>query len=116
MQKTLSLAGLLVLTLTASAELLAQGSPKEDRVVRLMEEYTNAPGPTGDEGPVRDLVIRDLKGAGAEVSMDGMGSVIGVLHGASERPRIMVDAHMDEVGMMVQYVRPDGFVAFKSVA
>jgi endoglucanase len=109
------LAGLVLLAATAGIRLLAQGGANEDRVVRLMEEYTNAPGPSGYEGPVRDLVVRDLRAAGAEITIDGMGSVIGVVRGASDRPRIMVDTHMDELGLMVQYIRPDGFIAFKTL-
>jgi endoglucanase len=108
------LGSLLVLTLSAGLGLLAQGGSKEDPVMKLMEEYTNAPAPSGDEGEVRDLVVRDLHSAGAEVSIDGMGSVIGIVRGTSDRPRIMVDAHMDEVSLMVQYIRPDGFIAFKT--
>jgi putative aminopeptidase FrvX len=115
MRRVMILAGLWVLTATFGVGLLAQGGHKEDRVVRLMEEYTNAPGPSGYEGPVRELVVRDLRSAGAEVSIDGMGSVIGVVRGTSDRPRIMVDAHMDELGLMVQYIRPDGFIVFKTL-
>jgi putative aminopeptidase FrvX len=115
-RRAMILASLLGLTLSAGFTLPGQEGAKQDRVVRLMEEYTNAPGPSGDEGAVRDLVVRDLHSLGAEVSIDGMGSVIGVIHGASETPRIMVDAHMDEVGLMVEYIRPDGFVAFKAVS
>jgi endoglucanase len=109
------LAGLVLLAATAGAGLLAQSGANEDRVVRLMEEYTNAPGPSGYEGPVHDLVVRDLRAAGAEITIDGMGSVIGVVHGSSDHPRIMVDAHMDELGLMVQYIRPDGFIAFRTL-
>jgi endoglucanase len=115
MRKWMILGGLGLLLATVSVRLLAQGGAKGDPVVRLMEEYTNAPGPSGNEGPVRDLVIRDLRSLGAEVSVDGMGSVFGVVHGTSDRPRIMVDTHMDELGLMVQYIRPDGFIVFKTV-
>lgn len=115
MRKVVSLVGLCVLAVWMGMSILAQGGPHEDRVVRLMEEYTNAPAPPGYEGPVRSLLVRDLRSAGAEVSSDGLGSVIGIVHGAADRPRIMVDAHMDEVGLMVQYIRPDGFIAFKTM-
>jgi putative aminopeptidase FrvX len=115
MRGVMILGGVWVLTISAGLGLLAQGGGREDRVVQLMEEYTNAPGPSGGEGAVRELMVRDLRSAGAEVSIDGMGSAIGVVRGASDRPRIMVDAHMDELGLMVQYIRPDGFIAFKTL-
>jgi putative aminopeptidase FrvX len=97
---------LLTLTLSASAQ---QG----DRVVKLLEELSNAPAPSGYEGPVRDILRREFHAAGLEVSTDGMGSVIGVLHGPANGPRIMLDAHMDEVGVIVKYITPDGMVKFQ---
>jgi putative aminopeptidase FrvX len=115
MRRVIILGGLCLLAVWVGAGLRAQGGPQPDRVVRLMEEYTNAPAPPGYEDSVRALVVRDLRSAGAEVSIDGMGSVIGVVRGSSDRPRIMVDAHMDEVGLLVQSIRPDGFIAFKTL-
>ena len=101
------------LTLLLVSPVTAQ--PQPDRVVRLMEELTNAPGPSGFEGPVRTIVERELRAAGAEISHDGLGSVIGEIPGPSDGPRIMVTAHLDEVGLMVQYIRPDGFILFKKL-
>ena len=87
----------------------------EDRVVKLMEELTNAPGPSGFEGPVRQVVERELRALGASISHDGLGSVIGEVKGPNGGPRIMVTAHMDEVGLMVQHIRSDGFLRFKKL-
>jgi putative aminopeptidase FrvX len=115
MRKVVIVLAVVVFAAIARPGVGEQGQAQEDRVIRLMEEYTNAPAPTGDEGAVRNLVVRDLRAAGADVSIDGMGSVIGTLRGASDRPRIMVDAHMDELGLMVQYIRPDGLVAFRTL-
>lgn len=102
-----------------AATALALPSPtaaqQADRVMRLMEELTNAPGAPGFEGPVRDIVVRELRDLGVEVDHDGLGSVVGELPGSGEGPRIMVTAHMDEVGLMVQYIRPDGFIRFKEL-
>jgi putative aminopeptidase FrvX len=92
--------------------LQASAQPK-DRTARLLEELSNAPGPSGFEGPVREILARELRAAGLEVSTDGLGSVIGVLHGSSDRPRIMLAAHMDEVGALVRFVTPEGMVKFQ---
>jgi putative aminopeptidase FrvX len=101
--------------ISAQGVLSGQEAPKKNRKIELMREYTNVPAPPGYEGPVRDLLVRDLRAGGANVSVDGLGSVIGVLRGQSDRPRIMVDAHMDEVGLMVQFIRPDGFISFRTL-
>ncbi|HEY7304399.1 MAG TPA: M20/M25/M40 family metallo-hydrolase [Bryobacteraceae bacterium] len=84
-----------------------------DRVVALLEELSNAPAPSGYEGPVRDILKREFQAAGLEVSYDGMGSVIGVLRGPTNGPRIMLAAHMDEVGAIIRSVTPEGMVKFQ---
>jgi endoglucanase len=89
----------------------AQQQP--DRVAKLLEELSNAPAPSGYEGPVRDILRREFQAAGLEVSTDGMGSIIGVLRGPADGPRIMLAAHMDEVGAMVRFVTPEGMVKFQ---
>lgn len=87
----------------------------QDRVRKLMQELTEVPGPSGFEDAVRRIVERELRELGAEISHDGLGSVIGRVPGRGDRPRIMVAAHLDEVGLMVQYIQPDGFLRFKTL-
>jgi endoglucanase len=84
-----------------------------DRVGRLLQELSNAPAPSGYEGPVREILERELRAAGLKLSTDGLGSVIGALPGPSDGPRIMLAAHMDEVGGMVRYITPEGMVKFQ---
>jgi putative aminopeptidase FrvX len=92
----------------------AQGeAPPTDRVTRLLEELSNAAGPSGFEAPVRAIVVREFRASGLEVSSDGLGLVIGVLHGSAEGPRVMLAAHMDEVGGTVRYVTPEGMIKFQ---
>ncbi len=81
-----------------------------DSAIQLMKEFTRSNGPSGFEGPVRTLFEREMRNAGAEVSTDGLGSVIGRVPGEIASPRVMVDAHMDEVGLMVQSITRDGFI------
>jgi len=78
---------------------------------KLLKELTEAFGPSGFETESASIVARELGRAG-EVSRDGLGSVVCRVKGGSERPRIMVSAHMDEVGFMVKSVTADGYVRF----
>jgi endoglucanase len=105
---------LVCLSLVFAPTLMAQVQP-QDRVARLMEELTGAPAPSGFEGPVREILAREFRAAGADVSTDGLGSVIGILRGSTEHPRIMLAAHMDEVGLLVRYIMPEGFIKFQTL-
>ncbi len=62
---------------------------------------------------MREILRREFRAAGLEISTDGMGSIIGVLRGSPDGPRIMLAAHMDEVGAIVKYLTPEGMVKFQ---
>jgi putative aminopeptidase FrvX len=98
----------LLLNLAFPTDMLSQ-----DRVERLLAELSNASGAPGFEGSVRAIVERELRSAGLEVSTDGLGSVVGVLQGSADGPRIMLAAHMDEVAAITRYVTPEGMVKFQ---
>lgn len=97
--------------------LFAQALPvlaqQGDQVSKLLAELSNAPAPSGYEGPVRDILKREFQAAGLNVSNDGLGSIIGVLPGPADGPRIMLAAHMDEVGAIVRFITPEGMVKFQ---
>jgi putative aminopeptidase FrvX len=83
-----------------------------DRVVGLLEKLSNAAGPPGAEEPVRAIMVGEMKPLATEaIRYDGMGSVI-AQQGATG-PRIMIDAHMDELGGMVRRVTPNGFLSMQ---
>ena len=86
-----------------------------DRIQGLLEELTNAYGPSGFEGPVRSIVERELKPISNELKTDGIGSLISRLDGKSETPRIMLAGHMDELGLMVKFITPEGFIKFQTI-
>jgi len=85
--------------------------PPADRTERLLQELADAPGPPGFEEPVRAIMVRELKPLADSVSYDGLGSVIAA-HG-SAGPKIMLDAHMDELGGVVRRVTPAGFLSMQ---
>jgi endoglucanase len=77
----------------------------------LLRELTEAFGPSGFETEPAAIMARELGKAG-EVTRDGLGSVVCKVKGKSDAPRIMVSAHMDEVGFMVKSVTGDGYIKF----
>ena len=98
----------------------AQGAPAQaagDATVQLLERLSNAPGPSGAEEAVRAIMVGEMKKlATAPIRYDGTGSVVAqqgstsLDHGG---PRIMIDAHMDELGGMVRRVTPTGFLSMQ---
>jgi putative aminopeptidase FrvX len=83
----------------------------QDRVVQLLKELTDIPGPPGYEEPVRKVMAEHMKPYADHISYDGLGSVIA--QQGNTGPRIMVDAHMDELGGVIRRVRPDGFLSME---
>ena len=88
-----------------------QKTPQPWTGIELLRTLTMAPGAPGAEGPVRAIVRKALDGVG-ELRHDGLGSIICVKKGASARPRILLDSHLDEVGFLVQSVAEEGLLSF----
>jgi putative aminopeptidase FrvX len=86
-------------------------APPPDRLVQLLKQLTEAPGPPGFEEPVRTLMTERMKPYADSITYDGLGSVIA--QQGKSGPRIMLDAHMDELGGMVRRIRPDGFISMQ---
>lgn len=99
------------LAVLAAAVVLAVAAQAQDAVVQLLRALTEAPGPPGYEEAVRKIMTERMRPFADQISYDGLGSVI-ARQGASG-PRIMVDAHMDELGGMVRRIRPDGFISMQ---
>jgi putative aminopeptidase FrvX len=87
----------------------ALSADAQDQLTQLMKQFTEAPGPPGAEGPVRKLFVEKAKPFADKISFDGLGSVIA--QQGNSGPRIMIDAHMDELGAIVRHVRPDGYIS-----
>lgn len=83
-----------------------------DDTLSLLEGLTNAPGVSGFEGPVREIMQCHLEPFG-EVSTDHLGSVIGRKVGRENGPKIMLAGHMDEVGFMITRITDDGYLKFQ---
>jgi len=95
----------------ATPQLRAQLDPTAD----LMRRLTEAPGPSAFEEAVRQIYVQEFDELGADIEFDGLGSVHAELPGNGSGPRVMVTAHLDEVGLMVQHITADGFIRVKNL-
>jgi putative aminopeptidase FrvX len=85
-----------------------------DEVEALLKELTEASGIPGHEAEVRRLVQHHLRPLG-ELSHDKLGSVICEKRGDARQPRIMLAAHMDEIGFVVSHITKEGFIRFAAL-
>jgi endoglucanase len=94
------------LTLSSLSATIASAQ-QSDATVSLLQRLSDAPGPPGAEDPVRAIMVAEMKPLStAPLRYDGMGSVIAEL--GTSGPRVMIDAHMDELGGMVRRIGPNG--------
>jgi putative aminopeptidase FrvX len=77
-----------------------------------LEKLSNACGVTGREEEVRNLMINLMKPHADEIIVDKLENVIAVKKGKKSKPKVMLAAHMDEVGLMVKTITKEGFVQF----
>ena len=84
--------------------------------LKLLEKLCNAIAVSGDEGEVRKIVLEEIKPHADEVRVDALGNVLATKHGrGGKRLRVMLDAHMDEVGLMIVADEGDGIYRFETV-
>ncbi len=79
--------------------------------VQLLKRICETPGAPGFEQPIRELVVSEVRALADELSIDPMGNVVAVKKGR-ERKKVMVAAHMDEIGFIVTHIDEEGFLRF----
>jgi tetrahedral aminopeptidase len=79
--------------------------------IKLLKEICEVAGAPGHEQRVREIVLREVKKLADSVSVDNMGNVIAVKKGKTDQ-RVMVAAHMDEIGFMITHIDDQGFLRF----
>ena len=80
----------------------------------FLKELTELSGVSGCEYEVRNYIKQRLNEIGCEFYIDKLGNVIAHNKG-KKNITIMVAAHMDEVGLIVNHIDSDGFIKFKAV-
>src|SRR5690348_8294990 len=85
--------------------------------VPLLKEICEVAGTSGFEQRVREIVLREVKPLVDEVTIDNMGNVTALKKGelsSKGKPtkKVMIAAHMDEIGFIVTHVDDHGFLRF----
>jgi tetrahedral aminopeptidase len=88
-------------------------------VKQLIRELTETYGPSGHEDAVREAIKKHIAGHVDEVRVDALGNLIALKKGRPkkgvERRRIMLAAHMDEIGVIISHVDEKGFLRFSAI-
>lgn len=84
---------------------------------QLVKRLTEIDGPSGHEEHIREVIREEIKGAADEVRVDALGNLIARKKGTGALPRkkVMLAAHMDEIGVMVTHVDEKGFLRFAPI-
>ena len=83
----------------------------------LLKSICEIPGAPGFEEPIRKLVIDQIKDHVDSIRVDNMGNVIAIKKGIKnpDHKKVMVAAHMDEIGFLVSHIDDKGFVRFQTL-
>lgn len=76
----------------------------------LLKRLCETPGVSGREEQMRKLVVSELRPLTDTIESDNMGNVIAVKDGSGEGPKVMIAAHIDEIGFLVKFIDDNGFL------
>lgn len=82
----------------------------------ILKELSEAVGVSGSEDAVRKIVLEAIDGHVTDIRINSMGGITALKKGTGENPlRVMVAAHMDEIGFMVRGFDGDGLIRFSAI-
>ena len=79
----------------------------------LLLELSKAHGPSGWEDEIRKIIINQIKSDVKEIKIDKLGNLYVNIKGKKSKNKILVSAHMDEVGFIIKHIEPEGFLRFE---
>jgi putative aminopeptidase FrvX len=89
---------------------------ERETVIETIRKLVETYGPSGYEAQIREIILQEIAELADDIEVDALGSIIAWRRGdQTDAARIMLSAHMDEIGMMVTYVDKDGFLRFTNI-
>ena len=93
-----------------------KATASSQNALRTLARLCNAVAVSGEERDVRQIVQEELKEHADEIKVDALGNVLVTKkRGRGKRPRVMLDAHMDEVGFMLVAEDGEGLYEFRTI-
>jgi putative aminopeptidase FrvX len=80
----------------------------------LIKKLTEAFGPSGAEDNVREVIRKEVEPYVDEISVDALGNLIARKKGTGGK-KVILDGHMDEIGLMVTHIDDNGFLRFGNI-
>jgi putative aminopeptidase FrvX len=82
--------------------------------IELLRNICETPGAPGHEKKIRDLVLNEVKNLGDKIEVDALGNICVFRKGRQDK-KVMVGAHLDEIGFMVTHIDDQGFIHFTTL-
>jgi endoglucanase len=84
-------------------------------VIKTIRTLVQAYGPSGHEDQIRSIIQAEIADVADEIEVDALGNLIASLNGNGAGRRVMLAAHMDEIGVIITHVDEKGFLRFGPV-
>lgn len=81
---------------------------------KLLSKICTTPGTSGFEQRIRKVVLDEIKDLVDDIQVDNMGNVYAIKKGKSDK-KVMIGAHMDEIGFIVTHIDDKGFIRFHTL-
>ena len=82
--------------------------------IKLLSKICEESGAPGHEQKIREIVLKEVSPLVDDVRIDNMGNVIAFKKGKEDK-KVMIAAHMDEIGFIVTHIDDNGFVYFHTL-
>ena len=79
----------------------------------LLKKICSVKGASSEEGDIANFILKEIKSLVDEHSIDALGNLIARKKGKGKK--MMLAAHMDQIGMMVNYITKEGFIYFSNI-
>jgi putative aminopeptidase FrvX len=83
--------------------------------IHLLEQLTQTNSPSGYEDNIRQVIEANIQEFVDEYRIDPLGSLVGLRKGSGDGQKILLAAHMDEIGLMATHIEEKGFVRFTAI-